>query len=192
MTTFSFQGREYEVRADAPLARMVELPVAWKWLHQFYGQSILEVGNVLSHWYDVSHDVLDRYEHSPAVTFHGDAAVWRPKGRYDAIVCISTIEHIGEGKPDPGPHVFKPLAAVYNMLLYSLAPAGKLLLTFPWRRRLEVDALVFQLPWSTLGFLRRTGKARWEEIGRQELRTVRYNQPYKKANAVIIGELVRP
>jgi len=187
MPTFTFRGTEYKTRADAPLARMVELPVAQRWLGGQQGK-VLEVGNVLAHWGSLGHDVLDKYERHSAVTYREDIATWRPMHKYEAIVCISTIEHVGEKSSQN----WKPLVAVYNMLLYCLKPKGQLLLTFPWRRREAIDAFVELLPWTWVGFLHRVGKYEWKQVSKKELAGIRYNTPYKKANAVVIGKVTRP
>ncbi|HAL04611.1 MAG TPA: hypothetical protein DCP58_05820, partial [Verrucomicrobiales bacterium] len=42
--------------------RAVEVPIAREYLGRHTGQRVLEVGNVLSHYGDVDHVVLDKYE----------------------------------------------------------------------------------------------------------------------------------
>ena len=58
------------------------------------GRNILEVGNVLSHYFRVHHDVIDKYEKTNGV-INIDAVDFDPPKRYDLIVTISTLEHVG-------------------------------------------------------------------------------------------------
>jgi hypothetical protein len=186
--TFSFRGVEYEYYHDAPYARQVELPIAWKALHT--GHRVLEVGNVLGGYYPICHNVVDKYEQGPGI-INADAATWRPVEPYDLVLCVSTVEHIGT-EQDGGPHAYKPLAAMYNLLLYALVPGGRLFVTWPWRRRRAADRLLKQVPWEWVGFLKKVGKREWVEVDRKDLARVKYNTPFKKANAVVIGEVKRP
>jgi len=58
----------------------------------------IEVGNVLFHYFDISHEVVDKYEKAPGVTSE-NILDFRPERRYDLIVYISILEHVGFDKP---------------------------------------------------------------------------------------------
>ena len=47
--------------------RAVEIPIIWGILTGYQGKRILEVGNVLSHYIPVEHDIVDKYEMAPGV-----------------------------------------------------------------------------------------------------------------------------
>ena len=47
--------------------RAVEVPIAREYLSQHTGQRVLEVGNVLSHYGEVDHVVLDKFERDKGV-----------------------------------------------------------------------------------------------------------------------------
>ena len=63
---------------------------------------VLEVGNVLQHYGDVldvpTRRIVDRYETGPHVE---NLDVFDITGRYDTIITISTVEHVGWDPPEP-------------------------------------------------------------------------------------------
>src|SRR3990172_4116095 len=74
--------------------RCVETPIIWSIVKRSKEANILEVGNVLSHYFDTNHDVLDKYERAPGV-INEDVVEFKSNKRYDLIVSISTLEHVG-------------------------------------------------------------------------------------------------
>ncbi len=74
--------------------RAVEVPIIWEEVRKHEAQRILELGNVLSHYYPVHHDIVDKYEKSAGVT-NVDILDLDTSKDYDLIVSISTVEHIG-------------------------------------------------------------------------------------------------
>lgn len=107
--------------------RAVEIPIFQDWIMRHPGR-LLEMGNVLRH-YDPSmaHTVIDRYEHAPGVT-NMDILDFEPKPRFDAIVTISTIEHIGW---DDTPRDELRALDVIPHLRRMLNDRGRLLVSFP-------------------------------------------------------------
>jgi len=49
---------------------------------------------VLSHYFAVKHDIVDKYEIAPSVV-NEDLVNFKPGKKYDLIVSISTLEHVG-------------------------------------------------------------------------------------------------
>ncbi len=49
--------------------RAVEVPIAADFLRRSAGKRVLEVGNVLSHYGDVDHTILDKYERGTGILF---------------------------------------------------------------------------------------------------------------------------
>ncbi len=70
--------------------RAVEIPIVWAAVRACHGGRVLEVGNVLSHYFAVDHEVLDKFERGAAVR-NEDVATFRSPRRYDLIVSISTL-----------------------------------------------------------------------------------------------------
>ncbi|MBH0190215.1 MAG: hypothetical protein HP492_00290, partial [Nitrospira sp.] len=97
--TFRFGGREYDYlyhpyNRTWKNERGVEIPIFRELLLQHEGKRVLEVGNVLSHYFPIQHDVVDKYEVSPGV-INKDIVGFLPQQTYHLIVSISTLEHVG-------------------------------------------------------------------------------------------------
>jgi hypothetical protein len=162
--------------------RAVEVPVA---LAAMRGNT-LEVGNVLWHYGVRGHTVVDKYEASPNVQ-NVDVVDYTPDERYDSIVTISTVEHMGfdEDVSDPG----KPRRGVDHMASL-LAPGGTLVATIPFGYNPAATALCapdadgFDEVW----YLRRTTRrGDWEQADWDEVKDAVYGEPFVAANAVAIG-----
>ncbi len=188
--TFSFRGRTYTYHQTARYERRVELPIIWAEVEAEPGR-VLEVGNVLSGYYPIHHDVLDKHDPAPTV-IRADAAHWKPAGRYDLIVSISTIEHIGREELPYSFDVYKPLAAVYSLLWNALADGGRMLVTMPMGYSQPVDVLVENgdFPFAWLGYLAQIAPDTWCEASYgEEVRWMQYGHPYAHASAVLIGQI---
>lgn len=74
--------------------RCVEIPIAMRFLDGEKQSDILEVGNVLAHYFPLKHAVVDLFEKGGNVV-NEDIEFYRPKNRYKKLISISTIEHIG-------------------------------------------------------------------------------------------------
>src|SRR2546422_127317 len=80
--TFIFNGRSYRYfyhvyNKTWKNERGVEIPIFWEIVQTHQGKRILEVGNVLSHYFHIQHDVVDRYEVAPGV-INQDIVVFSP------------------------------------------------------------------------------------------------------------------
>jgi SAM-dependent methyltransferase len=166
--------------------RAVEVPVAWALVRRAGGRRVLEVGNVLSHYFPVAHTVVDKFERAPGI-LNADAAEFDTAERFDLIVSISTLEHVGFDEEPREPD--KPLRAVAN-LRRLLAPGGTLCATLPLGYNPHVDALLGQGAFSCTRALalRRVSDANaWVEASWPELRGSRYDGRWPGAEAVVIG-----
>ncbi len=119
--------------------RSVELPIAFSALEHSPGKRILEIGNVLSHYKAMHHDVVDRYEVWPNV-LNIDAQDFFPKQPYDFIVSVSTFEHMGHDEEVKDPT--KPLRVLRHLLQHCLAKDGKLMVTVPLGHNPTLDHVV--------------------------------------------------
>ena len=131
--TFRFDGREYEYlyhpyNRTWKNERGVEIPIFRERLLQHQGKRILEVGNVLSHYFPIQHDVVDKYEVSPGV-INKDIVEFVPQHKYDLIVSISTLEHVGWDEQPQEPA--KLLQAIEHLRSTCLAPGGSLVASLP-------------------------------------------------------------
>lgn len=171
--------------------RAVEIPIVLSIMQSYRGKRILEVGNVLSNYFPVAHDVLDKYDSALGVMRH-DAVNFTPEERYDLIVSISTIEHVGFDETPQDPK--KILATIENLKTNCLNKNGKMLITFPLGYNANLDGMLErkELKFNTISFLKRINKAnRWEEVSWDEARGARYNFPFPFANVVAICEATR-
>jgi SAM-dependent methyltransferase len=143
LRTFTFQGETYryfyhKYNTTWRNERAVEIPIVWKIVKKYMDRNILEVGNVLSHYFSVNHDILDKYEKAKGV-INQDVVNFSTAKKYDLIVCISTLEHVGWDET-PREHM-KILHAIEN-LKKLLAPKGKIVITLPLGYNPELDKLL--------------------------------------------------
>ena len=164
--------------------RCVEIPIALSLLSA-ETRPFLEVGNVLSHYVKIDHDVLDKYEKAAGVT-NADAVDFSTTTRYGLILSISTLEHIGMNEdPDTrGPS--KTLTAIKN-LSSLLAPSGKMIATVPLGYNPAMDQLLDEGRLFTKQiFMKRTSKQTWLQASHSDVQGAKYGTPFKYANAICI------
>ncbi|MFZ5424785.1 MAG: hypothetical protein ACOZAO_03190 [Patescibacteria group bacterium] len=192
-STFVFNNKRYSYfyhwyNVTFRNERCVELPIAKEYLDRFQTNSVLEVGNVLSHYFDVSHDVVDKYEDS-STTIREDIVDFNTPKKYDLVISISTLEHVGwdEDKRDP-----KKFLKALSKMRSLLKPGGKLLVTMPMGWSDFVDNYVKQgefLDYKVNFMKRHTADNSWKQVSREEIVGSNYNEPFPNANAIIIIEL---
>lgn len=126
-----------EYNASRTNERAVEIPIAMDWIDRNPGR-LLEVGNVLRHYdHTMAHTVIDRYEQAQGVT-NMDILDFKPSIRFDRIVTISTIEHIGW---DDDPRDAERAIWVIPHLRRMLNDQGRLLVSFPIGHHPELDLI---------------------------------------------------
>jgi SAM-dependent methyltransferase len=228
--TFVFNKQEFyynRIRFNNPTERAVEIPIAFNFLAALNKPaSILEVGNVLSHYENhlserlgiTSRRIVDKFEVEVGVD-NEDLMNLPSDKKYDAIVSLSTVEHIGQ-KGDPsggygeqeenrdleGP--LKAIAKIYDLL----APDGKALITVPFGKLIDGEWYIqfskeylyllgkkYGIPKEAvsvncLKLIDRETKGSsfnvlWEELDALELSYVEYGAPFSQANAIAVIEL---
>ncbi|HEY9175460.1 MAG TPA: hypothetical protein VI136_24510 [Verrucomicrobiae bacterium] len=172
--------------------RCVEVPIARAYLERYQGRPVLEVGNVLSHYGLVAHDVLDKFEKGPGI-INEDIIGFHPAKRYDLILSISTFEHIGfddEANEPSGRKILRAIASCRQLL----GPDGSLVLTVPIGYNPELNLLVRDnlLPTNQQTFLRRVGRLDWEVCRKEEALPCQYRRPFPYANAIMVAEFGPP
>lgn len=193
--TFLVGGRRYRYlvrryNSTWRSERVVEVPVVWDLVEQARGARVLEVGNVLRHYFPVAHHCVDKYERAPGV-LNVDVVDYKADP-YDLIVSISTLEHVGwdEDPREPG----KVLRAIQN-LRSLIAPGGRLVVTLPIAFNPYVDE---SLKEGRIAFdrhlcLRRVSRDnRWEETAWDQAMAARFDTPFRRINAVVIGTIDGP
>lgn len=167
--------------------RSVELPIVWDLVRRHPPNQVLEVGNVLSHYHPIRHDVVDKYERADGV-IQQDCVDFRPQKRYALIVSISTLEHVGWDPPEPR-EPQRVVRAIEN-LRGCLAPGGTFLFTAPVGYNPNLDRWLDETPSLNRRCLRRVSASNeWKEAAWEEVRETVYDSPYPCANALVVGIL---
>lgn len=166
--------------------RAVEITFVQRIMETHPGASLLEVGNVLPHYFRRNHEVVDKYEKARGV-LNLDILDFHPNCKYDVIVCISTLEHVGWDEPVRDPE--KPVRALEH-LKSLLEPKGILVATIPlgYNTGLDQRLRAGQMDFENLYLLKRTGvDNRWIETDQTGVTGIQYDYPYPNANALAIG-----
>lgn len=165
--------------------RAVEVPVARAVLddHAARGARILEVGNVLSHYGPIAHDVVDKYERRPGVR-NVDVLDLDPAERYDLVVSVSTLEHVGV---DDSPHDPRRAVTALERLREMVAPGGQLFVTIPLGYNLPLVESVRTggLP-DVRAMIRDGAGMRWSEVDPGVVWATGYDRLLYRARAVLM------
>ena len=228
--TFSFNKKKFyynRIKSNNPIERAVEIPISFNFLADLQKPaSILEVGNVLSHYENhlsemlgiTSRRIVDKCEVEVGVD-NEDLMNLPSKKKYDAIVSLSTVEHIGQ-KGDPSGRYgeqaengdlegsLKTIAKIYDLL----APDDKTLITLPFGKLIDGEWYIqfskeylyllgkkYRIPKEAVSVNclklidRETNGSSfnvlWEELDALELSYVEYGSPFSPANAIAVIEL---
>ncbi|HLO46866.1 MAG TPA: hypothetical protein VK211_00340 [Kamptonema sp.] len=228
--TFTFKGKELyynRIRFNNPTERAVEISIAFDFIANLKNpQKILEIGNVLSHYENSlsenigirSRRIVDKFEVDLGVE-NQDLMSLPSDEKYDAIVSISSVEHIGQGDDPSGGYgeqidtrdlecPLKAIAKIYDLLALD----GKALITVPFGRLTDAEWYIqfskeyLDVLWQKYGIPKDAISANylklidretvdekhymlWKEVDAQELRDSEYGWPWSQANAIAIIEL---
>lgn len=190
--SFVFAGNELPYnRSITNLAysseRAIELPIVMYFLNQNNPSNILEVGNVLNYYFSIPHVVIDKYEIANGV-INQDIVDFCPDTRFDMIICISTLEHVGFDESVV--EEVKTLTAIQRMK-DLLAPNGKIIITVPLGHNPYLDKFIINgtISFPEMHLVRRISAHNiWEEQPLCFLQTeeFKYNYPYQYGNWILI------
>lgn len=170
--------------------RSVEIPIIWKIIQENKNKKILEIGNVLSYYFDTNHDVLDKYERTNKV-INEDIINFNPETKYDLIVSISTFEHIGwDETPREPKKVYHSIEKVKSLLTKN----GMAIITIPFGYNSDLDILILgnSIKFTKQYFLKKISKENdWEEVDWETIKQTKYNYPFPYTNGLIIGLIER-
>ncbi len=181
---YSYCRAEYN--ASWAVERAVELPWTHALLHEYAGKRILEVGNVLAHYGPITHTVIDKYEVGRGV-INQDVMDIPSTSRYDLIVSISTIEHVGW---DEIPREPEKLLRAIEHLRSLLAPGGCLAVTLPIGYHSHIPTFLEdgRLHFTSEYFCKRISRDnQWIETDWPAVRDVHYDTPFAAANGLLFG-----
>ena len=193
--TFKFNGNRYNYFYHRNWItwnneRSVEIPIIWEILKKYKGKKILEVGNVLMNFFIFNREIVDKYEVAPGV-INEDIVDFNPSKKYDIIVTISTLEHVGWDEEPREP--LKILKVIEN-LKRLLVSRGKIIITLPKGHNLVLDNLIKEdkIPFTSRFFLKRMSKNnRWKQVSWKKISNVKYGSYARwSASALIIGYII--
>lgn len=188
---FAFQGESYpylfhRYKHSWLTERAVEVPIVRAIVERHAGQRILEVGNVLAHYWHHDHVVVDKYERAPGVV-NRDVLELDDLGPFDLVVAISTLEHVGvdELPRDPEKAIRATLA-----LRGQVAPGGQLVMTVPIGYNSALDAALRDrvIPLRASAAMRRVAETRlWREVPTGEVWSAPYDWLLLSAHGVLFA-----
>ena len=178
--------------------RTIEIPIIINFLQEYPHEKILEVGNVLSHYYNIDWDVLDKYEKAVGV-INKDVVDFKSKKKYELIISISTLEHVAYSYENPehcfnnnlNPAVFTK-NTIKKLKYNCLSKNGKIIVTMPIDLNLYCDMykLIFEgkFGFSEKYYMRRININNiWEESTETEIRNKNFFCSDNKLGAIFIG-----
>ncbi|NJR23786.1 MAG: glycosyltransferase [Richelia sp. CSU_2_1] len=231
--TFIFNGQQLSYNRFAhnnnpPSERAVEIPIACNFIARLPDKTkLLEVGNVLQYYPELipagaeiqARRIIDKYETAAGVE-QVDLMDLDPEEKYSGIICVSTVEHIGQGI-DPnqsygdklekndwqGP--LRAIAKIYDLL----SDNGQALITVPFGRYLERGWYVqfsqdylnllfehYGIPKKAINFRylklvkveeKQPQPSVWVQANPQELVSAEYNKPFHFANAIAVLDITK-
>lgn len=194
--TFTYRGRVFPYfyhlyNRTVAGERVVEIPIARNFLNRYRGKAILEVGNVMSHYYPAHHTVLDKYEKGEEV-INADVADYSFGRKFDLIISVSTMEHVGYSYGEKYDST-KFMKGVKNLIKH-LNKGGVLVVTCPVFYNPVITKLIFskRMPFTESFFMERVSYLNeWKQIGFKDLPLKHsYDGHYANANFLYIGTYI--
>lgn len=192
--TFNFNDKKYKYffhhyNTAYRNERTVEVPVVIDVVKNAVsdGKRILEVGGVLPHYFPVNWDVLDKYEFAEGI-INEDVVDFKPQEKYDLIVSISTMEHVGFEEENKDPD--KIIKSVNNLKDNCLKKGGKIIITVPLGYNKGMDKQIFtdKIKFDEKYYLKRVSRAdEWKQTNFEDIKEAEYGSPFNFANVIIIG-----
>lgn len=170
--------------------RVVEISVVRPILSSVHPTAVLEVGNVMSHYFDCGHTVIDKWErcrYRPVT--NSDLLEFHPPRQFELVVSISTIEHVGW---DESPRKETSVIAALHSLRSLLTPTGKAVITIPVGYNHYLDRMLPTLVGDLLSvqcLKRLSCENQWSEVDLDAALRCKYGEPFPNANAVVFATI---
>jgi len=188
---FTFRNKEFSYLIHSyNLAwnneRTVEVPIVIDFLksNRSKNNKILEFGSVLRHYTKPDWVILDKFEKYPGV-INKDVIDLEEQNKYDLIISISTLEHVGLDDVNNPEKILKAI----KVLQAALKPGGQAMITIPIGYNIFLDKKIFAsaLEFSSVYFLKRRDKNNhWQQVTADEIKDCQYDHPFYCANAIAI------
>jgi len=189
---FSFNNKEYNyfvnfLNATHTNERIIEIPIIIDILKENKCKKILEIGNVISKYYDFPHTIVDKYEETENV-INDDVVKFQPNEKYDLIFSISTMEHVGF---DENPQDSEKILHSFENLKSLLQPNGKIIVTMPlgYNQYLDNYLMKGKFGFEKQFFFKKDQKYNtWKEVNTMDISTAKYDNKFPPhANELILA-----
>lgn len=188
---FTFRGKSYRYfrhryNATWRNERAVEIPIARGFLAGIPAEKVLEIGNVLSHYGPVAHQVVDKYEKAEGIT-NADVCDFKSEKKYGLILSISTLEHVGW---DEEPKDESKVLRAFENLRSLLEPEGRLLVTIPLGYNPSLDRMIGEgrIRFAETVYLKKNPRRNnWKEVNAEEVRHPCYDRRAYVAHELLVG-----
>lgn len=168
--------------------RAIEIPIISHEINNLSPHSdILEIGNVLSHYFYSDWEVVDKFEKGNLV-INKDILDFNSERKYKLIISISTLEHIGFD--DDSGDSYNKIQKAFYMITKLLLPNGRFIFTVPIGYNPFLDNLIQENKFSLKDqkFIKKFTKHHWEEVTKSEALKCKYGSPFPYANCIMVGE----
>ena len=193
---FDFQGVKYfyfyhRYNMTWTNERCVEIPICKRIILMYEESKILEVGNVLSNYFETRYDIIDKYDINDKVV-NVDVVDFKTTKKYDLIMSISTMEHVGWDENTYGAFLSQkePQKVIdgINNLRDCLTEKGLLIITIPvgYNSNLDESLKYGLILYTEIACLKRISKHSWVECSWDECNHIKYDFPFIGANALVI------
>ena len=194
MSSFIYNGRLYQLEGDHG-ERAIEVPIVYDIIKDIPDADILEIGNVLRGWVKgygriMNHTVVDKYDKGGGI-IQSDIVNYIPSNLFKFVICISTLEHVGNDSPELYDEN-KTLAA-FDVMKKCLVVDGVLIVTWPlgYNKNLDTHFDVGKLDFTYVDYMKLVDRQRrWYQCEYKDIRGSKYNFPYPAGNGLIIGYYV--
>lgn len=202
--TFKFNGKEFYYFCHKDGAtwlteRAIEIPIIWDIIKKNKDKPILELGNVLSHYFPVksldNYKIIDKFEEAEGI-INTDIVDYSPKDKFDFIISISTLEHVGFDENVLGKSLNEPkkIMGAINNMKKMLSQNGKIIITIPIGYNPGLDLLIANkiIKFNEIFCMKRVSRDnKWIKAEWNEIKNMKYNFPFPLANGLIIGTIAR-
>lgn len=171
--------------------RVLEIPIAKEVLKDFKDKDILEIGNVMSHYIRTNYPIIDKHEKGRNV-INKDVISFYLMKKFDLIISISTMEHVGYSKRYWEPNKPDKFSKGIVNLKKHLKKGGLLVVTFPLFYNEYITKLILNKkdPFEKRYFMKRTSYLNeWKQISFEDaVKGNSYEGHFANANILFIGE----
>lgn len=123
--------------------RSIEIPLTKFLLKDLKPKKVLEIGNVLEHYdSNLERDIVDKYEIDKGV-INQDIEYFKPNKKYDLIISISTLEHVGFDEGEKNLDLEKFERCISHIVENLLEKNGTFIITLPVNYNYHVSSFIY-------------------------------------------------